>query len=340
LVAVLVGLGWLVVVYPAEPGAHRGKTANLVIEASSSVEDVASMLHAQGLVAQPRVFAWYARVLGAAPRLRRGHVLVTDAMSVRELLQRIARGFGSTELSITVPEGFNRFDIADRLALWGVCERDAFLQATQDHALLAQLDASAPSAEGYLFPDTYRVRDESDASVVARKMLDNGHARLSRLLDGEAAAFARLHDELGLDLHGLVTLASIVEKEAHAASEQAIIAGVFWNRLRDPAFKPKRLQADPTVAYGCLALPVLASCQGFDGRRVTRTMTADPENPYNTYRLDGLPRGPVSNPGLGALRAVLHPAAHDYFYFVARGDGRHDFSATLAEHNQAVQSHR
>ncbi len=334
------GVGWLVIAYPSEHAPGRGKTASVDIEASTSVDDVAGSLAAQGLVARPQLFALYLRVLGATQRLRQGHVLVTDAMSMRELLQRVANGFGSTEIRITIPEGWNRFEIAARLALWGVCERDAFLRATEDKTLLAELDADAPTAEGYLFPDTYRLRDGVSATAVVRRMIDNGRARIQRLLDGEASGVTQLHDQLGLGLHGLVTLASIVEKEAHAPDEQPIIAGVFWNRLHDPSFRPKRLQADPTVAYGCIVAKALPSCLGFDGKRVTRVMTADPENLYNTYRLDGLPPGPIANPGLGALRAVLHPAQHGFFYFVARGDGRHDFSASLREHLGAVQSHR
>ena len=105
-----------------------------------------------------------------------------------------------------------------------------------------------------------------------------------------------------------MTLASIVERKRRRPSEQPVIAGVFVNRLRDPSFMPKRLQADPTVAYGCAVAPELASCAHFDGHLVTRPMLADTTNPYNTYRLDGLPPGPISNPGLSALRAALHPA--------------------------------
>lgn len=336
----LMAFGWLVVVYPNERTKGAGKNATVEIGLQSRVEDVAAQLAAQGLVAQPRVFSLYVRAMRAASRLRRGRVLVTDTMSMRELLQRIATGYGSTEIRITIPEGWNRFDIADRLAAWGICKREAFLRATAASSVTGATDERPHSAEGYLFPDTYHLRDSSPAAEVARRMLDNGRAHLLRLLDGDAAAFARLHGALGLDLHGLVTLASIVEKEAHAASEQAVIAGVFWNRLRDPSFRPKRLQADPTVAYGCLVAPALPSCAGFDRRRVTRAMTSDSANPYNTYRLEGLPPGPIASPGLGALRAVLHPAQHAYLYFVARGDGRHDFSATLAGHNEAVQRTR
>ena len=135
----------------------------------------------------------------------------------------------------------------------------------------------------------------------------------------------------------MITLASIVEAEAAVAAELPVIAGVFLNRLRDPEFRPKRLQADPTVSYGCRLQPSLPSCAGFDGRRITRAMLAGADNPYNTYRHEGLPPGPVGNPGLAAVEAVLAPAEHDYLYFVARGGGRHAFSATLEEHNRAVE---
>jgi UPF0755 protein len=181
------------------------------------------------------------------------------------------------------------------------------------------------------------LNDEQPASQVVRKLADNSQRRLQRLFADEASALATLERDLHFGAREVLILASIVEKEAHVQSEQPVIAGVFLNRLRDPNFRPKRLQADPTVAYGCIQQPELESCQGFDGKRVTRVMTADPLNVYNTYRIEGLPPGPIANPGLAALRAVLHPAEHGYFYFVARGDGRHAFSATLTDHNQAVQ---
>jgi UPF0755 protein len=120
--------------------------------------------------------------------------------------------------------------------------------------------------------------------------------------------------------------------------ERPVIAGVFLNRLRDPKWKPRRLQADPTVAYGCAVLPSMPACQGFDGRRITRAMLLDASNPYNTYRLDGLPPGPIANPGLSSLRAVLVPAHHEYYYFVAVGGGRHRFSRSLEEHHLATDS--
>jgi UPF0755 protein len=322
-------LAWLVVVYPARtPKLPEQRTIALELAPNITLDALAKQLRRTGLIAEPRIFALYARVLGAEKRLRSGHILVTSYMTIRQLLQRTATGYGTTPLRITIPEGFSRFEVAARLGEWNVCDAAEFLRITAN---------DPEQGEGYLFPDTYWLRDEMPSSQVIRKLTDNAQRRMQRVFAEDPAALAALQHDFGFGPREIVILASIVEKEAHVRSEQPLIAGVFLNRLRDPNFHPKRLQADPTVAYGCLLQPELASCLGFDGKRVTRTMTSDPLNPYNTYRVDGLPPTPIANPGLSALRAVLHPAEHGYFYFVARGDGHHSFSASLSEHNQAVQ---
>ena len=138
----------------------------------------------------------------------------------------------------------------------------------------------------------------------------------------------------------VVTLASLIEKEAAVDDERPIIASVFLNRLRDATFVPRRLQSDPASAYGCIAVPeTAASCRTFTGK-VTHEMNADDGNPYNTYRHDGLPPGPIANPGEKSLAAVLAPPDTHYFYFVARGENRHTFSETYAQHNEAIRKAR
>lgn len=322
------GLAWLVVVYPTRTPAERPlRTIALEIAPASTLDAVSEELGHKALIDQPRVFALYARVMGAQDRLRSGRVLVTTQMTLRQLLQRVAKGYGSTPLLITIPEGFSRFDVAGRLDEWNVCAAEDFLRAT---------GPGTATGEGYLFPDTYWLMDEMLASAVVKKLSDTAQRRMRKLFTEQHAALAALEREFGFGPREVVILASIVEREAHVQSEQPVIAGVFLNRLRDPSFRPKRLQADPTVAYGCMVQPELDSCKDFDGKRVTRAMTSDPQNRYNTYRIEGLPPTPISNPGLSALRAVLRPAEHGYFYFVARGDGRHAFSTSLAEHNVAV----
>lgn len=333
-------LGYLLLVYAATPGPGRGAVVAVDLPAGAGPEGVAERLRDAGLLDTPRRFSLYAWALGASDELREGRVLLRDDMGPRTLLRRVARGHGATELRITVPEGYNRFDIARLLERWGICGADAFVAATADGALLRRYEIGAASAEGYLFPDTYQLRDDMGAKAVAARLLQNGQRRLDGLRTAHDAALAALADEFGWTLHEVLTLASVVELEAAAAQERPVIAGVFLNRLRDPDFRPHRLQADPTVSYGCHVVPALPPCAAFDGRRVTRRMTADRDNPYNTYRHDGLPPGPIGNPGLGSLRAVLAPARHGYFYFVARGDGRHAFSATLDAHNAAVRRYR
>jgi UPF0755 protein len=334
--AALAALGWLFMGYPNHRGPGRGRVVAIAIERGAGLRDVAARLAAAGALAEPSIFALHAQLRGAASRLRAGEVLVIDSMSPTQLLQRIARGYGSAGVRVVIPEGFSRFEIAERLARWGVCPKSEFLAATVDADLLRELAIDAPSAEGWLFPDTYSLSDDMDAQALVRRFVHNAARRMAAVEEQEQAGTERLRAELGFGPRELLTLASIVEKEAAVHSEQPIIAGVFLNRLRDPSWKPRRLQADPTVAYGCLVAPELASCAGFDGRQLTRAMLVDAQNPYNTYRIEGLPPGPISNPGASALRAVLAPAEHDYFYFVAKGGGLHEFSHDLQAHNAAV----
>jgi UPF0755 protein len=337
LAGAMAGLGWLLMGYPNARGPGRGRVVEIQVAKGDALDAVTRRLAEAGTLVEPRLFLAYATVRGAGGRLRHGSLLLYDNMTPRALLQRIARGYGSAELRVVIPEGFSRFDIAERLAQWGICEPAAFLRATQDAALLRELAIDGPSAEGFLFPDTYLLRDDMDVHAVVRRLADNARRRLAPLLAEHAAQREQLRRELGWDVQQIITLASIVEEEARLASEQPVIAGVFLNRLRDPAFSPKRLQADPTVSYGCAVVPALPSCAGGSAKQLTRAMLADPGNPYNTYRHAGLPPGPIANPGLGAVRAVLAPAVHDYLYFVASGAGAHAFSRTLADHHVASE---
>ncbi|MFI5307786.1 MAG: endolytic transglycosylase MltG [Polyangiales bacterium] len=336
----LAALGYLLMSYPSEPGPGHGRVVSIELAPGTSLDRAASDLSHAGALREPRLFALYARLLGARTRLRTGEVLLDDSMSPRDLLRRIALGLGTAPLRVVIPEGFSRYDIAQRLDRWGVCSRADFLAATEDAALLHELGIAGPSAEGLLFPDTYVLREQTDSATVVRRLVRNARRRIAPILAERQASVDALRQELGYGERELLTLASIVEREAAAQSEQPIIAGVFLNRLRDPGFSPRRLQADPTVAYGCEVAPLLPSCASFDGHLVTHAMLSDPDNPYNTYRLEGLPPGPIANPGLGALRAVLDPARHEYFYFVAKGGGLHTFSHSLEDHNAAVDQLR
>jgi UPF0755 protein len=269
-------------------------------------------------------------------------IMLAMIPAVRGLVRdAIASLAGGRIRTVTIPEGWNRFQVASRLANQGVVPTpEAFLDATTDASVLEYLDIPAGSVEGYLFPDTYDFYTVSEPDEVVEKMVSNHRNRFRKLAREHPGGLERL-GKLGEDpAHVAVILASIVEKEAARASEQPRIAGVFLNRLLGADFPSRLLQADPTVAYGCIALdPPTGPCSGFDGRLLRRQLD-DPDNPYNTYVHSGLPPGPISNPGLGALEAALDPEETSYLYFVARGDGTHEFSATLEEHKQAVKAYR
>ncbi len=335
--AALAALGWIVIVYPKSDGPGRGRAVTFEIEHGIDVGVLADRLHEAGVIERPTVFAAYARLLDADEHLRVGTALLTDDMTPRDVLQRVAVGFGAANVRVTLPEGFNRFDVAARLARWDICEEDELLAATEDRALLDELGIPGPTAEGYLFPDTYRLPQGLSGPEVVRRLVGNWQRRAAPLYAEHPQVLDTLRQDLSWTRHEALVLASIVEKEAVVSEERPVIARVFLNRLRSPGFSPRRLQADPTVTYGCRAAPDEApSCPSFDGRRITRSMLADRANRYNTYRHDGLPPGPICNPGLSSMRAVLSAEAHDYLYFVARGGGRHEFSATLEGHNAAV----
>jgi UPF0755 protein len=262
---------------------------------------------------------------------------LSDDLSPRGLVRRMQRTSTLEKVKVVVPEGYTRFDIARRLQVARVSAARAFLDATTDPALLAELKIEGNSAEGYLFPATYELPLDGDPNQIVTKMVTEFGKRYERLARDNAMGAEALRQRMSWGPSEIVTLASIVEKEAAVDEERPLIAAVFLNRLSDPTFNPKRLQSDPTSAYGCVAMPErIGSCRSYSGR-VTPEMNADETNPYTTYRHEGLPPGPIANPGEKSLQAVLVPAETRHLYFVARGGGHHTFSDTFAQHNEAIR---
>jgi UPF0755 protein len=332
-------VGWLLLIYPTRPAEGRGRVVRVHVAPDMTMAQVARALAEVGAVERPLPFAAYARLLGAEGRLRRGEVTLMDDLTPSQVLPHIAEGFGPAWMRVLVPEGFHRFAIASRLGDLGICDEAEFLRVSGVEGRARALGVRAATLEGYLFPAKYELAKGTPCARVAQDMVETWRQRVVPLIDEHAQGLAALQRDLGWGLHEVVTLASIVEKEAAVPEERPIIAGVFLNRLRSPTFRPRRLQADPTVAYGCFVAPALSTCAASPGR-ISPAMVRDSGNPYNTYRMEGLPPGPIANPGLDALRAVLAPAQHDYLYFVAQGQGRHHFSATLDDHAAAVARRR
>jgi UPF0755 protein len=338
-VALLVStVGWVFFAYPRSRGPGEGRAVEIDVPAGTTPRDLAALLADAGVLTNPSVFALWLRLTGGTAAVVPGKHLVTDDASPQELAARLERRGGAATARVTFPEGWTRFDMAKRLQDKHVVPLRAFLEATADTDLLGELGIEGDSAEGYLFPATYDLPLDSDARDVVRRMKHEFDRRWDLLDRAHGSTLTDVTVSAKLGLRDLVILASIVEKEAAVDDERPIIAGVFLNRLRDPGFRPKRLESDPTASYGCLSVPEkAASCLGFAGK-ATAAIEHDPDNPYSTYTHEGLPPGPIANPGSKSLEAVMAPASTPFFFFVAKGEGRHTFSATYEAHSAAVNA--
>jgi len=302
--------------------------------------EVAQEFARAGLVRSPRIF--YAYCILSRLHVAPGEHLLTDDAGPQELARRLSRRGSASKAKVAVPEGWTLFDIAKRLETLAVTPQSEFVAAATDPALLAELAIAGDSAEGFLFPATYELAKDSDARDVVRRLVAEFTRRYSAFVARYPAVPGDLETRFGWKTREILTLASIVEKEAATDEERPLVASVFYNRLQGPAFASRRvLQSDPTAGYGCVKLrDQLPSCAGFSGK-ISHGVNSDARNPYSTYAHEGLPPGPIANPGLRAIEAVFQPAQTPYGYFVARGDGRHHaFSETLEQHTRAVRELR
>jgi UPF0755 protein len=297
--------------------AGEGDPVVVRVPPGADAGQVAELLYRHGLIRSRLAFRVRARWRGLAGKLQAGEYRLRPAEGVDRLLDRLASG-DVVRYRVTIPEGYTAVQIADLLHRLGLVDRGAFLREVRNAPAhrIPEMEGDDPSSlEGYLFPDTYEFPRGLPARAVVATMV-------ARFRDATRDLWA-LPRPLGLSPHEVVTVASLVEREARHDGERARIAGVLYNRLR----RGMPLQVDATVLYAL-------------GRHKDRVLYADLEvpSPYNTYRRPGLPPGPIASPGLRSLRAALQPEQHDFLYYVARPDGTHVFSRTLAEHERAVRA--
>ncbi len=287
------------------------------IKAGTSFHEVAEELSQKGLLRDTFLPSVYAKLTGQDREIKKGTYLFQGRPTAFHVLRTLFEGKVYLR-EVTVPEGYNIWQIARLLEDKGIVNYRDFLSRATDKALLEDLGIEGPSVEGYLFPDTYRFALNTPAEMVIRKMVDNLWAHLSDSLRQRAS-------EMGLSIHQVLTLASLIEKEAKVPEERPLISAVFHNRLK--ARMP--LASDPTAVYGIK--PLSEGVTRADLRR---------RHPYNTYLRLGLPPGPICSPGLGSITAALYPADVKYLYFVSKGDGTHYFSTTLRQHLRAIDRYR
>jgi len=293
-------------------GGSNTRTARVTIPSGSSFTTAVDSLSRAGVVTWPWGFRLYASTRGRDRALKAGTYAFEPGTSWNGVLDALTRGKGLVH-TITIPEGFALSSIAPALGRALSVPPESVLVAATDSALRHELDIPTPTLEGYLFPDTYTFADGTPPNEAIGMMV----ARFEQVWKPEWTA--RLQ-ELAMSRHDIMTLASIIEKEARLAEERPVISAVYHNRLkiRMP------LQADPTVQYAL-------------GRHVGRVLFKNLEidSRYNTYKYPGLPPGPIASPGAPSIEAALYPASVPFLYFVAHPDGHHEFRTTFAEHTQA-----
>jgi UPF0755 protein len=302
---------------PVVSASSKPPSRIVVIPEGSTYQQVAIILKREQLIRSRWAFLLLGKTREIDRKIRPGEYELDGSMAPKEILAKLLSGRVVLH-PVTIPEGFTLAQIAEVLAAQNVTDANEFTKLVRDRPFITTLGIEADSLEGYLFPETYSFARGTKAKDVIKAMVDGLHHVWGDELQAQAV-------RMNLSLHQVLTLASVIEKETAAKEERELIAAVFHNRLR----KKIPLQSDPTVIYG---LPA------FDGNIHKRDLSS--LSPYNTYRVQGLPPGPIGSPGAHSLHAALFPAQASYLYFVSRNDGTHHFSSTLAEHNQAVEKYQ
>jgi peptidoglycan lytic transglycosylase G len=304
-----VGLGYYLV-SPAQKGAPQQV---FVVRDGASLKEVAVELESNNLIKNDRFLLLWARLMGYGKDIKAGEYALSAGMPPVKILNILRLGMIIIH-PVTIPEGFTSEQIGVLLDEKGLVDGKEFISLTMDPEISRRYGLTGDRLEGYLYPDTYHFSRGLPALSIIDTMVKR-FRQMTTPLEARAA-------EIGMKMEDVVTLASIVEKETGVNEERPLIASVFLNRLK----KRMRLDSDPTVIYGL---------KDFDGN-LRKTDLSD-QSPYNTYIIRGLPPGPISNPGLESIKAVLYPAQTDYLYFVSKNDGSHYFSKTITEHNNAVR---
>lgn len=306
--------------YYEKPFGEGSVSVVFSVSQGESFGSISRRLEQKKLIHHPKLLSFLARIYGIRGKMRAGEYSLKDNQSPEEILTILSSG-RSINYPFTVTEGLNSFEIALMFEKKGYGKKESFLEACADaEALQKVLSEKVKSCEGYLFPDTYSFEKKTTAKQMIEVMMQ------SFLRNYEMVSSGRTLPQKWTR-HQVITFASLIEKETGAPEERPLIASVFYNRLRQNI----RLQTDPTVQYGVLFTT------GVYPMNITRKDLTTP-TPYNTYTNFGLPPGPISNPGMDAIRAVFKPAQSDFIFFVSRNDGTHVFTKTYDEHRKAVQN--
>lgn len=294
-----------------------GKNIEIKIPEGATFRQAIEILSQERLMRDKGLFFVIGRISGLDRKIRAGYYSISGSLSPLDIFKMLKRG-QIIEYEITIVEGDSLREIGEKLSEKGIIDKEDFMRLSSDEDFLALYDINAPSFEGYLFPDTYKIPKGMDSEDAIGMMINRMREKISTELYARAS-------ELDLSEREVLTLASIIEREAVTDEERPLISAVYHNRLK----KRIPLQADPTAIYGIKNFKEKITVK--DLRRRT---------PYNTYVINGLPPGPIASPGVKSIIAALYPADVPYLYFVSNDDGSHHFSITAEEHRTAVKAYR
>ncbi len=299
------------------PVAQISKPVNFTVSSGQHLSIIAQNLKDQDLISNLLAFKIYVRIKKAATRIKAGEYEMNTGMSPKTILNVLTLGKNKL-YRLTIPEGLNMEEISTLAQKAGLCSSEQFLSLCNDLEFINQLELPGMTLEGYLFPDTYFFSRQTDCKTLIKKMISTFNKTFNDTWKARAK-------KIGLSVHEVVILASIIEKETGNGKERPIISSVFHNRLK----RNMRLESDPTVIYG------VSDYHGRIRYKHLRRVT-----PYNTYKINGLPAGPIANPGGQSLKAALYPAKTKYLFFVSKNDTTHKFSTNLKDHNRAVKKYQ
>lgn len=317
--------------FERQPVLEDGESEQLHIPENTNWQDVAARVADAGLVDSELYFDLWGRKTGLAEEVRAGNFALEGPLGLEEFADLLRQGGRADEVTVTLREGRTKFHFADRLADAGLVDRDAFLEVTRNPERYDWLPEETETLEGYLFPETYRFEQDVSEEAIVDRLVNQWRRVVEPLFDQHAEALVELEEEYDIDRHGIVNMASLIERETGVDDERDVISRVFYNRIE----RGMRLQTDPTCVYG----------ESTYDLRPTPEHCHDEYNRYSTYVIDGLPPGPIANPGLSSLKAALLPSddpdVQEYLFFVSRrdGTGRHYFTTNYADHRRAINQY-
>lgn len=304
-----------------KPAASNGASVVFSVRQGDTADEIGRRLERAGLIGSANNFRILVGYYGAGDSLKAGEYELNPTMSTSDVITKLRGGLVSRK-QVTFPEGWRATEMTRALVERGIFTQPAVQSALESPVVFGELAGRRPagaSLEGYLFPDTYTIAPSDTAVSVVQQMVSNLDRQFTPALRRQAA-------DTNLTFHEILTLASIVERESAQPSERPMVASVYLNRMKINM----KLDADPTVQYALAMTQTIATKDTWKPALSLTDLRV--ESPYNTYQRTGLPPGPICNPGIAAIKAVLEPAKTDFLYFVARGDGTHVFAKTLDEH--------